>query len=269
LNFMNKSNPVGFLSSGIGGLTVVKEAMSLLPNENLIFYADTARAPYGVKSNEAIIKFSAEGAKFLRGRNIKLLVVASNSISAAAMDEIRNNIDLPVIGVVEPASRLAVETTRNKKIGVIGSQAVINNKTYSSQIKIINSKVKVYETDSPLLEGLAEAKAFDPKAIKAIIKEYTEPLKEKGIDTLILGSVYYSLLAEYIAKASGKNINIISSGIPSSFVLKNYLEGRGIRSQSVQIGQPEFYVSDLNETVINVSTEIFGRKKAEFHKIDL
>jgi len=269
LNFMNKSNPVGFLSSGIGGLTVVKEAMSLLPNENLIFYADTARAPYGVKSNEAIIKFAIEGAKFLRGRNIKLLVVASNSISAAALDEIRDNIDLPVVGVVEPASRLAVETTRNKKVGVIGSPAVINNKAYSSQIKNINSKVKVYEKASPLLESIAEANDVTAKSVNSIVKEYLEPLKEKGIDTLILGSVYYPLLTENIAKAAGRSINIISSGIPSSFVLKNYLEGRGIRSQSVQIGQPEFYVSDLNDAVKSISAEIFGRKTAGFHKIDL
>jgi glutamate racemase len=266
---MNKSNPVGFLSSGIGGLTVVKEAMSLLPNENLIFYADTARAPYGVKSNEAIIKFAVEGAKFLRGRNVKLLVVASNSISSAALDEIRNNIDIPVIGVVEPASRLAVETTRNKKIGVIGNPAVINNKAYSLQIKNINSKMKVYEKAAPLLESIAETKDVDLKMVNSIVKGYIEPLKEKGIDTLILGSVYYTLLAANIAKAAGRSINIVSSGIPSSFVLKNYLEGRGIRSQSVQIGQPEFYVSDLNEGVKNISQEIFGRKTVGFNKIDL
>lgn len=269
MNFMNRSNPVGFLSSGIGGLSVVKEAMSLMPNENVVSFSDTARAPYGPKSNEAIIENTLQGARFLMRKNIKLLVVACNSASSAALDELRKNVEVPVVGVIEPALRLAVETTKNKKIGVIGTAATINNKSFSAQIKSINPKVKVFEKACPLFVPFAQEGLNDHKALKLIAKEYLEELKERDIDTLILGSVAYPLIAETIGKVIGRKVNLISSGVPASFVIKNYLEGRGIRSQSVQIGHPEFYVSDFTERLKKSGELFLGRKIENLYKVDL
>lgn len=269
MNFMNRSNPVGFFDSGIGGLTVVKEAMSLLPNENIIYFGDTARVPYGSKSNSTIIEYAMQAANFLMKKNIKMLVVACNTVSSVALDELRKAIDIPVIGVIEPGAKMAADETKNGRIGVIGTTVTINSKAYSSEIKKINKKIKVFEKACPLFVPLAEEGWLNHKAAGLIAKEYLEDLKEADIDTLILGCTHYPVLSEVIQKAVGKKVKLINSGMPASFILKNYLEGRGIRSQSVQIGHQDFYVSDLPVKLKNAAERFLGRKVDELHKVDL
>ncbi len=266
---MNRSNPIGFFDSGIGGLTVVKEAMRLLPNENIVYFGDTARVPYGSKSNSTVIEYTMQAARFLMKKNIKMLVVACNTASSVALDELRKEINVPVIGVIEPGAKMALDETKNGRIGVIGTYATINNKAYSSQLKKLNGKIKVFEKACPLFVPLAEEGWLDHKATHLIAREYLEEFKEHEIDTLILGCTHYPILTETISKVVGKKVKLINSGLPASYILKNYLEGRGIRSQSVQIGYHEFYVSDVPAKFKNIAERFLGRKIDNLNKIDL
>jgi len=266
---MERSNPIGFFDSGIGGLTVVKEAMSLLPNENIVYFGDTARVPYGPKSNSTVIEYTLQAARFLMKKNIKMLVIACNTASSVALDELRKRVEIPVIGVIEPGVKMALETTRTGRIGVIGTMATINNKAYSSQLKNLDRKVKVFEKACPLFVPLAEEGWLDHKATKLIAKEYLAELKEDDIDTLILGCTHYPILAKVIGHAIGKNVKLVNSGEPTSYIIKSYLEGRGIRSQSVQLGKHEFYVSDVPAKFKNIAERFLGKKVDNLQKIDL
>ena len=268
MNFMNRSNPIGFLDSGIGGLTVVKEAVSLLPNENIIYFGDTARTPYGSKSDELITDYALRGAHFLMKKNIKMLVVTCHTISAVALDEIRKKIEVPVIGIIEPGIKTALEETKNKRIGVIGTEAVISSKAYSSQLKKLDKNIKVFEKACPLFEPLAEERLLDSKAVKMIAKNYLDEFKELDIDTLILGCSYYPVLADVISKVAGKKVKLINAGKPAAYVLQNYLEGRGIRSQSVQIGYHEFYLTDITVKTKSGAERFYGRKLDNLNKVD-
>lgn len=269
MNFMNRSNPIGFFDSGVGGLTVVKEVMSLMPNENIIYFGDTARAPYGSKSNDAIIKYTLQAACFLMKKNIKMLVVACSTASSAALGELRKTVDIPVIGVIEPGAKMAIEETKNGKVGVIGTRATINNKAYSGFLKKSIKKIKIYEKACPLFVPLAEEGLIDEKAARLIAKEYLEEFKGFDIDTLILGCSHYPVLARIIAKEAGKHVKLINPAIPAAALLQNFLLGRGIRSQSVQIGHHEFYVSDVPTKFKSLAEKFLGRKVDNLHKIDL
>jgi glutamate racemase len=266
---MNRSNPIGFFDSGIGGLTVVKEVMSLLPNENIIYFGDTARVPYGSKSNSTVIEYTLQAAHFLMKKNIKMLVVACNTASSIALGELRKTIDIPVIGVIEPGAKMALEETKNGRIGVIGTRATINNKAYSTQLKKSIKKVRIFEKACPLFVPLAEEGWLDHKATELIAKEYLDEFKLHDIDTLILGCTHYPILAGVIAKVVGKKVKLINSGTPASYIIRNYLEGRGLCSQSVQIGYHEFYVSDVPAKFKTVAERFLGRKVDNLHKIDL
>lgn len=269
MNFMNRSNPIGFFDSGIGGLTVVKEALSLLPNENIVYFGDTARVPYGSKSNSTVIEYTLQAARFLMNKNIKMLVVACNTASSVALDELRKKIDVPVIGVIEPGAKMAIDESKTGRIGVIGTRATINNKAYSSQLKKLKRNVKVFEKACPLFVPLAEEGWLDHKATYMIAKEYLEEFKEHDIDTLILGCTHYPILQNAIRKVVGSKIKLINSGTPTAYIIKNYLEGRGIRSQSVQIGQYEFYVSDVPTKFKTIAERFLGRKVDNLTKVDL
>lgn len=269
MNFMNRTNPIGFFDSGIGGLTVVKSFMQLMPNENIIYFGDTARVPYGSKSNETVIEYSIQAANFLLRKNIKLLVVACNTASAIALKELRKFLTIPVIGMIEPGAKYALSESKNKRIGVIGTRATINNKAYSNELKKQNSKVKVFEKACPLFVPLAEEGWIDHKATELIAKEYLSELKKNEIDSLILGCTHYPILANVIQKAIGKNVKLIDSGTPAAHLVEDYLNGRGLRNQSVHHGMAEFYVSDVPTKFKEIAERFLGRKLTHLHKVEL
>ncbi|MBX3007280.1 MAG: glutamate racemase [Melioribacteraceae bacterium] len=269
MNFMNKTNPIGFFDSGIGGLTVVKSFLRTMPNENLVYFGDTARVPYGSKSNDTVIEYSLQAANFLLRKNIKLLVVACNTASSVALTELRKFLTIPVIGMIEPGAKLALMETRNKKIGVIGTNATINNKAYSHELKKLNPKLKVFEKACPLFVPLAEEGWTDHKATELIAKEYLSEFKEKDIDTLILGCTHYPILSDIIQKVVGKKVNLVDSGTPSARLVEDYLNGRGIRNQSVHHGQSEFYVSDMPTKFRDIAEKFLGKKISQLHKVEL
>jgi len=269
LHFFNKSNPIGIFDSGIGGLTVVKRVTSFLPNESIIYFGDTARVPYGSKSNSTVIEYSLQDAEFLMKRNVKMIVVACNTASSTALPALREKFDLPVVGMIEPGAKMALQETKNNRIGVIGTYATINNKAYSNELKKLSRKVKVFEKACPLFVPLAEEGWTHHKAAKLIAEEYLADLKKADIDTLILGCTHYPLLADVIQKVLSAKVKLIDSGTAASLVVEDYLNGRGIRNDSNLIGQHEFYVSDVPTKFREVAERFLGGKVAHLKKIDL
>jgi glutamate racemase len=269
LNFMNRTNPIGFFDSGIGGLTVVKSVARLMPNENIIYFGDTARVPYGSKSNETVIEYSIQAANFLLRKNIKLLVVACNTASSVAIKELRRFLTIPVIGMIEPGAKLALQESKKGIVGVIGTRATINNKAYAHELKKLNPKVKVFEQACPLFVPLAEEGWLDHKVTEMIAKEYLGELHKKKIDSLILGCTHYPILADVIQKVVGKNVKLIDSGTPAARLVEDYLNGRGLRNQSVHHGVAEFYVSDVPTKFREVAELFLGKKITHLHKVEL
>ncbi len=266
---MTRTNPIGFFDSGIGGLTVVKSVMELMPNENIVYFGDTARVPYGSKSNDTVVEYSIQAANFLLRKNIKLLVVACNTASSVALNELRKFLTVPVIGMIEPGARFALSESQNKNIGVIGTRATINNKAYAHELKKLNSRVKVFEQACPLFVPLAEEGWTDQKATELIAKEYLTPLKEKNIDSLILGCTHYPILADVIQKVVGKKIKLVHSGTPAAKLVEDYLNGRGLRNHSVHHGKSEFYVSDVPIKFKEIAERFLGKKITQLHKVEL
>ncbi len=266
---MNKTNPIGFFDSGIGGLTIVKSVSRLLPNENIVYFGDTARVPYGSKSNETVIEYSLQAANFLLRKNIKLLVVACNTASAIALKELKRFLTIPVIGMIEPGAKLALQESKKGVVGVIGTRATINNKAYAHELKKLNSKVKVYEQACPLFVPLAEEGWLDHKVTELVAKEYLIEFREKKIDSLILGCTHYPILAEVIQKVVGRNVKLIDSGTPAAKLVEDYLNGRQLRNQSVHHGQAEFYVSDVPAKFREVAERFLGKKITHLHKVEL
>lgn len=266
---MNRSNPVGVFDSGIGGLTVVKRIDQILPNENLIYFGDTARVPYGSKSNQTVIEYSKQDAKFLQNKNVKMIVVACNTVSSVALDVLRNTFDIPIIGMIEPGAKSAIENTQNGKIGVIGTYATINNKAYSKELLKLDSKLEVFEKACPLFVPLAEEGLIEHPATKLIAEEYLAELKAHKIDTLILGCTHYPILSRVIQEVMGDDVKLIDSGTAASTIVENYLHGRGLRNESHQIGRQEFYVSDLPEKFKSIADAFLGRHIEHLTKVDL
>ncbi len=269
MNFMNRTNPIGFFDSGIGGLTVVRSVLERLPDENIVYFGDTARVPYGSKSNETVIEYSLQAANFLLRKNIKLLVVACNTASSVALKELRRFLTIPVIGMIEPGSKMALQETKNGIIGVIGTQSTINNKAYSNQIKKLNPKVKVIEKACPLFVPLAEEGWINHKATELIAKEYLTELKEKKIDTLVLACTHYPILSNVIQKVVGRNVKLVHSGEPAAKIIEEYLNGRGLRNNSNQLGKREFYVSDVPNKFNEIAERFLGTKIKHLYKVEL
>jgi glutamate racemase len=266
---MNRTNPIGIFDSGIGGLTVLKAVSRLMPNENIVYFGDTARVPYGSKSNDTVIEYSIQAANFLLRKNIKLLVVACNTASSVAMKELKRFLTIPVIGMIEPGAKTALQVSKNGIIGVIGTRATINNKAYSNELKKLNTKIKVYEKACPLFVPLAEEGWIDHKATQLIAKEYLSELREKKIDSLVLGCTHYPILIDTIKKVIGKNVKLIDSGTPAARLVEDYLNGRQLRNQSVHQGNSEFYVSDVPAKFREVAERFLGRKIVHMHKVEL
>ena len=269
MQFFNKTAPIGIFDSGIGGLTVAKRIISMLPNENIVYFGDTARVPYGTKSNSTVIEYAIQDAQFLLNKNVKLIIVACNTASSVALDSLKEKYNIPVIGMIEPGANLAIEKTKNKRVGVIGTISTINNKAYSEELKKIDSEIIVFEKPCPLFVPIAEEGWLTHEATKLIAIEYLQEFIDADIDTLILGCTHYPLLAETIQHIMGEKVTLIDSGFAASLQVENYLEGRGVRNDSHQIGTHQFYVSDLPNKFKTVAERFLGSKINHIEKIDV
>jgi len=266
---MSTTKPIGVFDSGIGGLTVVKRLAATLPNENIIYFGDTARVPYGSKSNSTVIEYSIQNTNFLLSKNVKAVVVACNTASSVAIEELKGKFDIPIIGMIEPGAEMAIRKTNNKKIGVIGTRSTISNRAYSKEIKRIDASIEVYEKACPLFVPLAEEGWTDHKATYEIAEEYLGELRGLQIDTLVLGCTHYPILSDVIQKAMGDNLTLIDSGIASAEVVKKELKQINLESDSSVKGYSEFYVSDIPTTFKTVAELFLGRPINEVKKVNL
>ena len=207
----DRQAPIGVFDSGVGGLTVVREIMRNLPDERIVYFGDTARVPYGSKSKNTVIRYSRQIVHFLETQQVKAIVIACNTASALALDTIEKEIDLPIIGVVKPGAQMAVETTQNKRVGVIATESTIQSGLYQQLITEADPAITVYGKPCPLFVPLVENGRVHrgDVVIETVVKEYLTPLKEAGVDTLILGCTHYPLLEEVISDYMGPDVTLI------------------------------------------------------------
>jgi glutamate racemase len=202
---------IGIFDSGIGGLTVLKEIIAKLPEENTIYLGDTARVPYGIRSPETVTRYSFENTRFLLSQEIKMLVVACNTAYAVSLDAVKKEFPLPIIGVLEPGARAAVAATKTRKVGVIGTEATINSGAYEKAIKKLGGDIEVFSLPCPLFVPLVEEGWTENDVAELVALKYLAGLKDKRIDTLVLGCTHYPLLKVVITKAMGSGITLIDS----------------------------------------------------------
>lgn len=244
----DKNSAIGVFDSGIGGLTAVKELAKLLPNENIVYLGDTARVPYGTKSRDTIYKYASQDVRFLQAHNVKMYIAACGTVSSVLADE-NDFCDGLYTGVIRPAVEAACLSTKNKKIGVIGTSATIRSKSYERLIKDKMPECEVYTKACPMFVPLVENGYIGLDCLPAleIAKEYLEPLKQAGVDTLILGCTHYPLLAGIIGKVMGDGVKLISSGGEAGKYAMRLLQENGLLSDRSESGKIELYCTDSAE----------------------
>ena len=253
----SRARPIGVFDSGIGGLTVLKELTALLPGEDFIYLGDTARLPYGTKSNEVILRYSRENTEFLLAKGIKLLVVACNTSSAVALSEIASHTMVPVIGVIEPGARAAVKASRTGKIGVIGTEATIASGAYTRAIQHLRPRGEIYTRACPLLVPLVEEGWIDNDIAESTVAHYLESLKASGIDTLLLGCTHYPLLRGVFQRVLGARVRIVDSALATAAAVREKLAALKLK-RSGAAGAQSFFVTETPERFVRVGRRFIG-----------
>lgn len=249
---------IGVFDSGVGGLTVVKELIRQLPAEDIIYFGDTARVPYGIKSKETVIRFSIENILFLLKHEVKLICVACNTVSSVALPIIQNHFKVPMVGVLESGVREAVYATRNKRVGVIGTRGTIKSRAYEIQIRQLDPQVKVTVAACPLFVPFAEEGWLTGSPVLEVAREYLRPIKKAGVDTVILGCTHYPLLKPVIREVLGKKVTLIDSAKQVAIEVKNILAQEGLLNKGRR-GKQRFYVSDNPEWFAGLAKRFLGR----------
>lgn len=254
-----KKLPIGIFDSGLGGLTVYKQIRKLLPNENLIYFGDTARVPYGSKSENTIVDFAIQITKFLNDIPVKAIVVACNTASSYALEKLNDIVDIPVIGVIEPGVKAANIKTNNNKVGVIGTTGTIKSNSYKNTFNTINSTVDVYSNDCPLFVPLVEEGWIEHSVTYQIAQEYLKELIKTGIDSLILGCTHYPLLEHVIKETLPSSVQIINSSTEVAREIKKVLNNNNLLNTEKDIkSMDRFYVTDFPQKFIDISKNILG-----------
>ena len=241
---MSKASPIGVFDSGVGGLTVVREIKRVLPREDIVYFGDTARVPYGNKSKKTVTRFSVENVEFLLRRNVKLVVVACNTSSSLSLNFLEKCFKVPILGVISPGARCAAAVTKNKKIGVIGTKATIESASYEREIKRLDPDIRCFSKACPLLVPLAEEGRLGDSIAREITKTYLKKLQSKGIDTLILGCTHYPLLKPTIKRVMGRHVTIVDSAEEVAKEAKAIIMRTGQLKNLKRRAQYRFYVSD-------------------------
>ncbi len=243
------NRPIGVFDSGLGGLTAVHALWRILPEENLVYFGDTARVPYGGRARDTILKYARQDMHFLRSFDLKAVVIACGTVTTTSLDVLQRENDLPVIGVVEPTCARAVAVTKNKRVGMIATLASVRSGAYEAAIRRMDPEIQVVGRPCPLFVPLVENGRITrgDVVIETVAREYLQPLKESGIDTLILGCTHYPLLKGIIGDIMGPGVTLIDAGEESAFELKRMLKTNGIRADENRTGSTDFYVSDRVE----------------------
>lgn len=263
--------PVGVFDSGVGGLTVAREIMRQLPEERLVYFGDTARVPYGSKSQATILRFVRQIVRFLKTKQVKAIVVACNTASAYALETIEKEIRLPIIGVVKPGAKTAAAASRNGRIGVIATDATIGSGLYTQFIRSINPKLQVFGKACPLFVPLVEEGLTHDFVTEEIARRYLRELQEKDIDTLILGCTHYPLLRSLIRGIMGEKVQLVNPAYETALGLRRLLEEHHILSDKMPEGTTryQYYVSDGAEKFRVFANSILPHEIRTTHVLDI
>ncbi|ACJ32966.1 Glutamate racemase [Anoxybacillus flavithermus WK1] len=261
--------PIGVIDSGVGGLTVAKEIMRQLPKEQIVYLGDTARCPYGPRPREEIRQFTWEMTNYLLGYDIKMLVIACNTATAVALEEIRHTLNIPVIGVVHPGARTALKITKNYHIGVIGTIGTVKSGAYEQALKSINSDVKIESLACPKFVPLVESGQFEGEEAKQIVAESLEPFKDRPIDTLILGCTHYPLLSPLIQQYMGEHVKLICSGDETAREVSTILHHSGLLYTGNKRREHIFFTTGSKETFQQIASKWFGHPIEHVETIQL
>jgi glutamate racemase len=253
-----KHGPIGIFDSGLGGLTVVKAIQKELPHEGFAYFGDTARIPYGNKSPDTIIRYARQIIRFfLKKEKVKCVVVACNTSSAWALETVRREFPIPLLGVIEPGATAAISATRNGRIGVIGTEGTVASGAYEKAIHRIFPKARVFSKACPLFVPLVEEGKLSGPVTEAVAREYLKPLLTAGIDTLVLGCTHYPLLKKTLAKITGPKVRIVDSAEETAKSLRHNLEVYGLPASEKRGGH--YYVSDLSRKFKEQAQRFLGR----------
>jgi glutamate racemase len=263
-----RNSPIGVFDSGVGGLTVVKELTREMPNEDIVYFGDTARVPYGTKSASTIQKFSIQNVLFLLKRNVKLIIIACNTSSAIGLPFLSKYFSIPIIGVIKPGAKAAVRSTRNGRIGVIGTSATVLSGAYDKEIKALNSGIKVYSGSCPLFVPLAEEGWANDGIVDVVARKYLAAFKGRNIDTLIMGCTHYPLLRSSIRRVMGKGVKLIDSAEETAKEARGLLEECGLKSAARRKNRSKFYVSDAPDKFRAVARRFLGRDAQAVERVD-
>ena len=250
---------IGVFDSGIGGLTVLHEIIKTLPRENTVYLGDTARSPYGTKSVDTVLRYSLENSEFLVEKGVKIVVVACNTSTAVALEHLQKELALPVVGVIEPGVRRALGSTKNNKIGVIGTEATVQSGAYTRALKAGDPSVEVYSRACPLFVPLVEEGWTDNPVVDMAVKAYLESFKQSGIDTLILGCTHYPLLKKSIRRFLGGAVRLVDSAEETAKQVAAMLKNLALAKKAGK-GAHSFFVTDAPDRFIKVGRRFLGEK---------
>ena len=255
---MSNAAPIGVFDSGMGGLTVVREMMSQLPNESIIYFGDTARVPYGPKSPDTVLRYSREITSYLRGEGIKALVVACNTATAHALPALREEYDLPIVGVIEPGARAAAAATKTKHVGVIGTAGTIKSRAYEKEIRKLLPDAQITAQACALFVPLVEEGWVDTEPTRAIARNYLAPLVTAEIDTLVLGCTHYPLMKTVIGNVVGREVRLIDSAYETAREAGAVLRASGLENTTPNQARYRFIASDAPDTFLSLGERFLG-----------
>lgn len=259
--------PIGIFDSGVGGLTVMREVMEQLPYENIVYLGDTARIPYGSKSEQAIKKYSYQCSAFLKSKNVKTIVIACNTASSIALEHLNDNFDIALIGVIEPGARSASRVSKNGKIGVIGTTATINSNAYQTKIMQFRQDAEVIGIQCPLFVPIVEEGWEYSHVAELTAEKYLIELKEHQVDTLVLGCTHYPILRYTIQKVVGENVKLVNPAFETAGDLKKLLEDRNLLNESYEKPRYEYYVSDAPERLRRIGGNFLKKEIDNLYEI--
>lgn len=262
-----KDKPIGVFDSGIGGLTVVKALRKILPYEKITYFGDTARVPYGTKSRETIIKFATEDTEFLLSKDVKMIIVACNTVSANAIEELEKSFDIPIIGVLKPGAKSAVKTTKTGKIGVIGTTSTIVSSAYTLEMRELNPDVKVFSQACSLFVPIIEEGWEDSEVAVLTARQYLASLTVQDIDTLVLGCTHYPLLKNTIKIVVGDQVELVDSARETAEEVFRILKDRDLLSSESVENYPKFYLSDIPPNFVGMAERFLGEPISHVERV--
>ena len=264
--------PIGVFDSGVGGLTVAREIMRNLPNEHIVYFGDTARVPYGSKSKDTIIRYSRQIIRFLETQNVKAIVIACNTASALALDTVEKEFDIPIIGVIKSGARVAVDTTVNKRVGVIGTESTINSHMYHKLIQELDPEITVFGKACPLFCPLVEEGWLKDPVTEEVAKRYLDELMKQDIDSLILGCTHYPLLRSLLRGIVGEQVNLVNPAYETAKELERLLISKDLINPGTKAPVKEpyrFFVSDAADKFKNFANSILPYDIEQTQKIHI